>query len=709
RARNVGLRLTALTAAAGRSRGAIIAQYCNRTARLRLRSGRPSLRQLSLHPDADPATGTLQESRSLLAKEMMSLSPGQRGRLLRAMPLSLAEKRSLRRELSRQSGSPEDSARRRAPFSPCGLCKYHLILVWGTRQGRGCAAPRCPRSLPQGCRSLWYGLLSLCPDARPWHGALKRISGRFGSSVLSYFLFLKRLLAFNTVLFLPLLGFVVAVQAAHPPTPASSHVPFTGPEILTGAGYFTHSLLYYGYYSNTSLPARAHGAAAPLPYVLPLAYALTVGVCFVLTCVLVLCSMARSFGESYRLGGPAGDAAIKVFCAWDFKVVRRRWAKVQSDNIRTQLKELLAERRLRSCSRSRCQRLQHMAVRLLAWVLVLGTVLGCALAVHHFSEHMQGAGGERQQEAARLALPVAVTLLCTAVPHVYNALAAWEKCESPVLEVYVAVGRNLLLKSVLLGLLCYQWLSRSGVCAAEACWETCVGQDLYRFAVMDFVFALLDTVFGELLWRLLLEKRLKREQRPEFDITRNVLELIYGQTLTWLGVLFAPLLPAVQMVKLLLLFYIKKTSLVQNCQAPSKPWQASHMSTVFLTLLFFPSFLGAALFFCYAVWSAKPSETCGPFRGSESIYESGKSWLLLLERSNPNLSWFTWIHQHLLESTAFLLFASGALLAVIYFNIQVVKGQRRVIRLLREQIANEGEDKVFLIQKLHCIYERRER
>lgn len=33
------------------------------------------------------------------------------------------------------------------------------------------------------------------------------------------------------------------------------------------------------------------------------------------------------------------------------------------------------------------------------------------------------------------------------------------------------------------------------------CWETCVGQDLYRFVVMDFVFTLLDTLFGELVWR----------------------------------------------------------------------------------------------------------------------------------------------------------------------------------------------------------------
>lgn len=48
--------------------------------------------------------------------------------------------------------------------------------------------------------------------------------------------------------------------------------------------------------------------------------------------------MSCSFRESYRVGSSAGDLAIKVFCAWDFKVIQRRSVKLQCENICTQLK-----------------------------------------------------------------------------------------------------------------------------------------------------------------------------------------------------------------------------------------------------------------------------------------------------------------------------------------------------------------------------------
>ncbi|EDM06725.1 rCG32673, isoform CRA_a [Rattus norvegicus] len=687
----------------GRSRGAIISQYYNRTVRLRrrssrpllgnvVRSARPSLRLYDL--ELDPTILEEDEKRSLLVKELQGLSVAQRDHMVRNMPLSLGEKRWLREK----SWSPkvkrrDQQGRRRGAFSCCSRLRYTCMLA---------------------LHSLGLALLSGLYAARPWRYALKQIGGQFGSSVLSYFLFLKTLLAFNTLMLLPLLAFLVGVQAAFPPDPAGPVPTFSGLELLTGGGWFTHTVMYYGYYSNTTLrqscaSAREGGLCSPrlgsLPYNMPLAYLFTVGAAFFITCIVLVYSMSHSFGESYRVGSTKGIHALTVFCSWDYKVTQKRASRVQQDSIRTQLKELLAEWQLRKRPRSVCGQLRQVVVLGLGWLLCLGSTVGCTVAVLTFSETMIQRPASGGQGLEMLALPLVVSVLNLVASYLFRGLAALERHDSPVLEVYMAICRNLILKMAVLGVLCYHWLGRRVAALQDQCWEDFVGQELYRFMVVDFIFVLLDSLFGELVWRLISEKKLKTGQKPEFDIARNVLDLIYGQTLTWLGVLFSPLLPAVQILRLLLLFYIKKTSLIANCQAPGRPWLASHMTTVFLTLLCFPSFLGAAVFLCYAVWQVRPSSTCGPFRTLNTMYEAGTVWVRRLEHAGSGASWLPWLHHFLVENTFFLFLVSALLLAVIYLNIQVVKGQRKVICLLKEQIRNEGEDKIFLINKLHSVYE----
>ncbi|XP_072602617.1 transmembrane channel-like protein 6 isoform X4 [Vulpes vulpes] len=689
----------------GRSRGAIISQYYNRTVRLRRRVSRPELRGVgrSARPslrlydlELDPVALEEEEKRFLLVKELQGLPVAQRDHMLRGMPLGLAEKRCLREESRTLTRKRRGRRGRRGLLPCCGRLRDACVLA---------------------LHSLGLGLLSGLHALMPWRYALKRIGGQFGSSVLSYFLFLKTLLAFNALLLLPLLAFLVGVQAAFPPPASPGAVPaFTGLELLTGAGRFTHTVMYYGYYSNTTLnqpcvpplDGQCSREADGLPYNMPLAYLFTVGVAFFITCITLVYSMSHSFGESYRVGSTAGVHAVTVFCSWDHKVTQKRASRVQHDNIRTHLKELLAEWQLRQVPQSLCGRLRQVAVLGLVWLLCLGTALGCTVAVYAFSELTIKSPVSTEQEGALLALPTVVCVLNLGAPYLYRCLAALERHDSPVLEVYVAICRNLILKMVILGILCYHWLGRRVGVLKEQCWENFVGQELYRLMVLDFIFVLLDTLFGELVWRLISEKKLKRE-KPEFDIAGNVLELIYGQTLTWLGVLFSPLLPAIQIIKLLCLFYVKKTSLMANCQAPRRPWLASHMSTVFVSLLCFPSFLGAAVFLCYAVWQVRPSSTCGPFRTLDTMYEAGKVWVRRLEQAGPSVSWVPWIHRYLVENTFPVYLVSALLLAVIYLNIQVVKGQRRVMCLLKEQISNEGEDKIFLINKLHSVYERKER
>uniref|UniRef100_H3B7P0 Transmembrane channel-like protein n=1 Tax=Latimeria chalumnae TaxID=7897 RepID=H3B7P0_LATCH len=691
----------------GRSRGAIISQYYNRTLKLRRKKSRPTLQNMprSSRPsirECDWEPGVMkdeeEERRRLLTKELQVLSSNQRVRMLQMMPLSLREKRDL--HVCCNERECRNRLHEKGEIHCCSQIKYSLI---------------------KGFRHSWFEFLSFLHMLQLWHYPLKQIGGRFGTSVLSYFIFLKTLLLFSVFLFIGNLFFIVVPQAVYPPVDHHNNQTFTGLELFTGAGYFTDTVLYYGYYSNSTLTEQcsvnanstqcAKDLSHTLPYNLPLAYIFTIGVAFFITCIALVYSMSKSFGDSYRVNSASGDLAVKVFCSWDFKVIQKRSIKVQSDNICTQLKELLADLQRKSSPMSLRKRFGKIVIEFFAWMLALGSVLGCTFAVYRCSilllENYNDKLSQNTmlKEASLLALPLMVSSINLLMPYVYNAMRILERDESPEIQLYAAICRNLLLKMTVLGMLCYHWLVQV-TRQPQKCWETFVGQELYRFVIMDFIFIILDTIFGELVWRIISETWLKSKRKPEFDIARNVLELIYGQTLAWLGVLFCPLLAGIQIIKLILIFYIKKTSLVMNCQSPRKPWRASHMTTLFITLLCFPSFLGAAVSISYTIWWMKPSEECGPFRTLTTIYESGKVWVRRLEKSNPRFYWFSWIHRHLVENPLVIFTAAGILLIVIYFHAEVVDGQRKIIRLLREQIANEGEDKKFLINKLQDSYKK---
>ncbi|XP_051889038.1 transmembrane channel-like protein 6 isoform X2 [Pristis pectinata] len=595
----------------GRSRGAIISEYYNRTLKLRRKRNRPSLKDMprSMRPsirDAVAVDGNYEEEleKKKLLSELKQIPASDRAKMLQSMPLNLSMKRELRRMAPNKDFS--DSPLEKNRLSRWSRAKYSLII-----------------------------------------------------------------------------------------------------------GYFTDTVLYHGYYTNNTWNILSglgyNGSSINVPYNMPIAYLYTVGTSFFITCIILVHCLSKAFGESYRVGSGYRDLAVKVFCFWDFKVTQKQSVELNYEDISTQLKEFLTEHNFRAERLNIFQWFVNLSVHFLGWLLSLGSAVGCAVGVYYYSEkvlkdyseRIQRRMSEKEAEGSLLGIPILVSAINFVMPYIYNLIGLLEKYDFPQQRIYVSITRNLVLKMSIIGLLCFHWIGGNTTKITEiSCWETFVGQELYRLVVVDFIFIILETAFGEYVWRLVCIKLLKRKRKPEFDIARNVLDLIYGQTLTWVGLLFAPLIPAIQIIKFVVVFYIKKLSLMMNCQPPRKLWRASHMMTIFISLLCFPSFLGATLAHLYSVWRVKPSQTCGPFRTLNNMYDSAKIWMNQLESKDSKFIWFPWIHKYLVENPFFFLFASGILLIVIYFHWQVLDGQRKIIKLLNEQIRNEGDDKKFLIGKL---------
>ncbi|XP_029364236.1 transmembrane channel-like protein 6 isoform X2 [Echeneis naucrates] len=617
-------------------------------------------RRLQVGFSQDPVDNTNSEENKTeqFASSLRGLSLSEGMHKLRAMPLSLRDKMEIRQRVFSDVAKSGLLSRNIPYYNTHCMC---ISRIW-----RHCSF-RC---------------LPILSSLHLWHSTIKRLSGRFGTGVLSYFLFLRTLLCFNLLLFIIIGLFVVLPQASRPPPLYDSHLnSFSALDLLTGTGYLSQSMMFYGHYTNSNSvfchnAGSIPGESADLPacdidrpqivsYSIPAAYLFTIAITFFIISVILVYSISKSFGRSFHVLKSNGNLAVKVFSTWDFKLSKKAAVKFQSEKISMQLKELLSELIREEHQKSCMQHLRHLIVHLLSWIACLTCIVLGTTGVYYLSEATikQDLGGPTQL----LLLSAVVSGVNLLLPGLFNLCAWAEKYDSPSYHVYVSIFRNLLLKSSIIGVLCYCWLMRIVVEPQDhglKCWETSVGQELYRLLLMDFIFTVLYTFMGEYLWRLYSKKVLKRDRKPVFDIARNVLELIYGQTLTWLGVLFAPMLPVVQIIKLIVLFYMKKSSLMLNCQASKKPWRASHMTTLFISLLCFPSFVSAAMSITYTIWSIKPSEGCGPFRNLTTMFQSGKLFAQELKKSHRIPPWLIWVYNSLVANPLFLFAICGVFLKV---------------------------------------------
>ncbi|XP_041641782.1 transmembrane channel-like protein 5 [Cheilinus undulatus] len=640
-----------------------------------------AMRRMSMFPSADPAhlaftedaiRSEMENEEQNLVKELVALSTRDRIRAIRDLTMSFEEKKHIRNQVLAFKSA--EQSRQFTCFSECS------------------------ETVSLSFRRCGYSINSARQTLELWHGIMKEIGGKFGTSVLSYFIFLKWLLMFNIFSFLVNFCFITIPLLVDDPSPnIPPNVSFRGLELLTGVGYFNYTSMYYGSYSNRTLGRHVE-------YNMQLAYFFTIAVYMVLCGLALIFSMASTFKRNYVLADPVSNSAWQLLCSWDFSITNERAVKQRKNNLRVQLKESLSERAQRELLTAK-EKLRHFGIHLGSWLLSTSLAVGCGASIYHLSQYEQRRTTDTTnwspvKEAETLLVPFVVSLMNLVVPLFYSLFNKFEHYSSQRKQIYALVVRNVLLKMSILAVLCYHWMNN--VSQKFSCWESMVGQALYRLVIIDFLFLMLGSFFGEFLSNVIGTRLVPRLGVPEFDVARNVLELIYAQTLAWIGIYFSPLLPVIQIIKFFILFYLKKVSLTQNCQPPRRSGRAAQMQTIFIGLLFLPGFVGAVSMVAYTAWSLKPSEQCGPFQGLNNTFSVVTIWMDGLEDINTS-PWAVWIYQNVIRSVIFYFFVTLLIIVVIYIFWQVTQGRKQLISLLKQQIVNEGKDKSFLLEKLHNL------
>ncbi|CAH6792998.1 Tmc5 [Phodopus roborovskii] len=611
-----------------------------------------------------------------LIASLVPMTSRDRIKAIRNQPRTMQEKRELRKIVDKEKSKQRH----------------------GTLEANCCS--QCLSSLSLAYRRSKNNLSELLNYISLWQKTFKVIGGKFGTSVLSYFSFLRWLLKFNIFSFVMNFSFIIIPQFT---VAERNTLRFTGLEFFTGAGYFRDTVMYYGFYTNSTIRHETGGPS----YNMQLAYIFTIGACLVICFFSLLFSMAKYFRNNFINPHIYSRGIAKLVFCWDFTVTHEKAVKLKQKNLSTEIRENLSEIRQENDRLTFNQQLTQFSAHVAAWLVSTGVAAACCVAVYYLAEYNSEFLKTHRNPGAVLLLPFVVSCINLAVPRFYSMFHLVERYEVPRQEVYVLLIRNILLKISIIGILCYYWLNIVAL-SGEECWETLIGQDIYRLLLMDFVFSLTDSLLGEFLRRLVGTKFITSLSLQEFDIARNVLELIYAQTLTWLGIFFCPLLPFIQMITLFIMFYVKNISLMMNFQPPSKAWRASQMITFFIFLLFFPSFTGVLCTLAITIWRLKPSANCGPFRGLPSFIQSIYSWIDTLSRRSGYL-WVVWIYQNLIGSVHFFFILTLIVLIITYLYWQITEGRKIMIRLLHEQIINEGKDKMFLIEKLTKLQDMEKR
>ncbi|KAF6030506.1 TMC7 [Bugula neritina] len=190
------------------------------------------------------------------------------------------------------------------------------------------------------------------------------------------------------------------------------------------------------------------------------------------------------------------------------------------------------------------------------------------------------------------------------------------------------------------------------------------------------------------------------------------MDMVYTQTLCWLGSFYSPLLPFITFVKVIIFFFVRKLSLFHNQKPAASPYRASSMNLFFkcvLTLAFFIAILGVGV----SVGVVTPSRSCGPFRTHSTINQVrggapdepytifgavAESMLLLPEFPRNAITF--------LASGPLLAALIVSLVLVIYIYAARASGQKRLVELLRDTLKREEKDKHWLLSKVNKTLRR---
>ncbi|XP_032367545.1 transmembrane channel-like protein 1 [Etheostoma spectabile] len=518
----------------------------------------------------------------------------------------------------------------------------------------------------------------------PWEMKIKEIESHFGSSVASYFIFLRWMYGINLILFCLTFGLVMVPEALmgrpYGSIPRKTVPRAEAPTAMDFAvlwdfgGYAQYSVLFYGFYNNQ----RAIGW---LKFRMPLSYFL-VGVGTVAySYMVVIRTMARNANESGIGDDNSFNFSWKMFTSWDYLIGNPETADNKYASITTSFKEAILEEQ-----ESRKDDNIHLTrfLRVLANFLVLCCLAGSGYLIYFVVRRSQKfalEGLETHTWWERNEVNMVMSLLGMFCPMLFDVISALENYH-PRVALQWQLGR---IFALFLGNL-YTFII--------ALMDEINLKEFVRLIISDTMTTYITLLIGDFLRAVLVrflnycwcwDLEAGFPSYSEFDVSGNVLGLIFNQGMIWMGAFYAPCLPALNLLRLHVSMYLQCWA-VMCCNVPQeRVFKASGSNNFYMAMLLVILFL-STLPAIYTIVTIPPSFDCGPFSGKNRMFDVIQE---TLESDFP--AWFSKVFSYASNPGLVLPFILLMVLAIYYLQ-STSKSYKEANVDLKKKLQTQNEE-----------------
>ncbi|XP_012583568.1 PREDICTED: transmembrane channel-like protein 2 [Condylura cristata] len=580
----------------------------------------------------------------------------------------------------------------------------------------------------------------------PWEMKIKDIESHFGSSVASYFIFLRWMYGVNLVLFGLIFGLVIIPEVLMG-VPYGSIPRKTVPRaeeekamdfsvLWDFEGYIKYSALFYGYYNNQ----RAIGW---LRYRLPMAYFMVGVSVFGYSLMIVIRSMASNTqGTTSEGENDNFTFSFKMFTSWDYLIGNSETADNKYASITTSFKESIVDEQ-----ESNKEENIHLTrfLRVLANFLIICCLCGSGYLIYfvvkrsqEFSKRQNVSWYERNE------VEIVMSLLGMFCPPLFETIAALENYH-PRIGLKWQLGRIFALflgnlYTFLLALMddvhlklsneetirnithwtLFNYYNSSGwnesvprppLHPADvprgSCWETAVGIEFMRLTVSDMLVTYITILLGDFLracfvrfmnycwcWDLeagfvghCLTGTAQWAFQPSSLIQPDTFLGISLDAVLRprMGSFYAPGLVGINVLRLLTSMYFQCWAVMSSNVPHERVFKASRSNNFYMGLLLLVLFL-SLLPVAYTIMSLPPSFDCGPFSGKNRMYD------VIYETIENDFPTFLGKIFAFLANPGLIIPAILLMFLAIYYLNSVSKSLSRANAQLRKKIQALRED-----------------